>query len=200
MADLRDAETRTNRKTGRTLASPIPRSSFVAHPSAKFGARLQTMTLTYGLRSARDLLGKLKRDAALLDQGVTSDKFFNFVVTGYSIIDWVKHDPSISPSARSAVEKLNGDRWIKVCGDLANASKHFVLTKRKPITSSAESDQGERETRNIGNFPWGFSEYTKIEPAESITIELEDGSSFSCLELVKNVIETWSKFFSAHQL
>ena len=64
------------------------------------------MALTYGLRNPRDLLDKLKRDASLLAQGVTSDKFFNFVITGYSIIDWVKNDTSISQSARSAVENL----------------------------------------------------------------------------------------------
>jgi hypothetical protein len=46
------------------------------------------MTLTFGLETPRDLLEKLKRDAALLREEATSDKFFNFVVTGYSIIDW----------------------------------------------------------------------------------------------------------------
>lgn len=158
------------------------------------------MALTYGLRNPRDLLDKLKRDASLLAQGVTSDKFFNFVITGYSIIDWVKNDTSISQSARSAVENLYKDRWIKACGDLATAGKHFTLTSRKPITSKAESHKEERETKRWDNFAWGVSDYTQIEDAESITIDLEDGSSLSCLELVKNVIETWDNFFRAHQL
>lgn len=81
------------------------------------------MALTCGLRSPRDLLEKLKRDAALLDEEVTSDRFFNFVVTGYSIIDWVKNDPSSPSSAISAVETMGTDRWIKVCGDLANSQQ-----------------------------------------------------------------------------
>jgi len=51
------------------------------------------MTLKYGLRSPRDLLEKLKRDAMLLDEDVTSDRFFNFVVTGYSLVDWAKERP-----------------------------------------------------------------------------------------------------------
>jgi hypothetical protein len=158
------------------------------------------MSLTYGLRGARDLLEKLKRDAALLDREVTSDNFFNFVVTGYSIIDWVKNDTSISQSARSAVGNLRDDRWIKVCGDLAIASKHFTLTTRKPITSGAESHEGERETKRLGNFPWGVTEYTVIDPTENIKIYLEDGSTMSGLELVKNVIETWDNFFRTHHL
>jgi hypothetical protein len=36
--------------------------------------------LTYGLETPSDLLAKLKRDAALLKDEVTSDRFFNFVV------------------------------------------------------------------------------------------------------------------------
>jgi hypothetical protein len=35
---------------------------------------------------------------------------------------------------------------------------------------------------------------------EGIVIELNDGSSFSCLELVKNVIETWEEVFRLHGL
>jgi hypothetical protein len=102
------------------------------------------MALTYGLKSPRDLFEKVKRDAQLLVQDLTSDKFFNFVVTGYSIIDWVKNDPSISQPVKSAVINLYTDPWIKVCGDLANASKHFTLDepKRTPITASAESHKG----------------------------------------------------------
>jgi len=42
------------------------------------------------LRSAAHLFGKLCRDAEILDDGVTSDRLFNFVVTGYSLIDWIK--------------------------------------------------------------------------------------------------------------
>jgi len=80
------------------------------------------MSLTFGLQNPRDLLDKLKRDAALLEEEVTSDRFFNFVVTGYSIVDWLKHEPSVPQAATLAMYK---DRWIKICGDLATASKHF---------------------------------------------------------------------------
>jgi hypothetical protein len=158
------------------------------------------MALTYGLKSPRDLLEKLKRDAKLLVQDITSDKFFNFVVTGYSIIDWVRNDASISQSAKSAVNNLYNDPWIKVCGDLANASKHFTLDKRKPITASAESHKGEQQTTKWGSYPWGVTPHTHIEQAEYIQIDLEDGSSLSCLELVKKVVETWDNFFRTHQL
>src|SRR5450755_165066 len=90
------------------------------------------MNLTPGLTSAVDLFHKLQRDIARLDREVTSDCFFDLVITGYSLIDWVRNDPSIPAAARSASENsaLYADPWLKVCGDLANASKHFKLNRR----------------------------------------------------------------------
>lgn len=71
-----------------------------------------------------------------MDDEVTSDRLFNFVVTGYSMIDWIKNDPSVpaSAKARALAQGLYDDQWLKICGDLATAVKHFKLTVRKPVT------------------------------------------------------------------
>ena len=107
------------------------------------------MALIPGLSSASDLYAKLKRDAGIIDNEVTSDAFFNFVITGYSLIDWIKNDPSISSEAKteSEIKALYEDKGLKICGDLAVAAKHFVLTNRKPIISSATSRRGPGEGR-----------------------------------------------------
>jgi hypothetical protein len=150
------------------------------------------MALTFGLTSIRDLHAKLQRDAATLDEEVTSDSFFNFVVTGYSMIDWVKNDPSVSSAAKvpAIVESLYNDHWLKVCGDLATASKHFTLTKRTPITSSASSLSGFGVGR-FGKGVYGVGE-------ESIEVFLNDGTSFHCLDMVQGVLSSWQTFFFAH--
>jgi hypothetical protein len=148
--------------------------------------------LTFGLETPRDLLEKLKRDGALLDQEVTSDRFFNFVITGYSLIDWIKNSASVPATARNAGTAMYQDHWIKICGDIAAASKHFTLTRRVPITSSAESEQGYGLGR-YGKGGYGIGEH-------SIQIQLNDGSSISCLELVKKVIDAWETFFHSHRL
>jgi len=93
------------------------------------------VNLTFGLQTPRDLLGKLKRDAALLNEEVTDDRFFNFVVTGYSIIDWVKKG-DFSDTVTTAVWEMHKEQSIKICGDIAIASKHFKLKTRDPITCS----------------------------------------------------------------
>ncbi len=150
------------------------------------------MSLTYGFSTVRDLFAKLQRDAVALDQEVTCDRLFNFVVTGYSMIDWVKNDPSVPASAKTGkvVQSLYDDHWLKVCGDLATASKHFTLTSRKPITSAATSAQGYGRGR-FGKGAFGIGE-------ESIEVQLDDGTSFGCLELVEGVQRSWTNLFALH--
>jgi hypothetical protein len=152
------------------------------------------MTLTFGLSSVRDLFAKLQRDADALDEEVTSDRLFNFVVTGYSMIDWVRNDPAVPTSAKAkiVIEGLREDKWLKVCGDLATASKHFKLKRRVPVTSSATTSQGYGAGR-YGKGGYGVGE-------ESIEIQLNDGTKFYCLELVQGVIDTWQTFFTAHSI
>lgn len=149
------------------------------------------MALTYGLLSARSLYEKLQRDAKALEEEVNSDRFFNFVVTGYSLIDWVKEDPSV-PTTAQTVNALYCDRWLKVCKNIATASKHFRVTKHedKLITSSATSEQGFALGR-YGRGGFGVGE-------ERIEVTLTDKSSFDCLELVDGVMNTWNNFFSSH--
>jgi hypothetical protein len=152
------------------------------------------MALIPGFSSLHDVFDKLRRDKATLDDEVTSDALFNFVITGYSMIDWVKKDPSIPVSAKanSVVQALYNDRWLKVCGDLATAAKHFSLTSRIPITGSTTSKRG----FGVGRYDAGG--YGAGE--ESIEIKLNDGTIYNCLDLVKGVVSTWDTFFSTHEI
>jgi hypothetical protein len=155
------------------------------------------MALTPGLHCARDLHAKLQRDAVLLKEAVTEDRFFNFVVTGWSLIDWVKNDPTIpaSATAQPAVDGLYNDIWLKVCGDLATASKHFKLQQRKPITGSAT-------TRRAALYGGGVPLYGGGVPlcggVAGIDIQLNDGTRLHCLELVERVLAAWTVFFARH--
>ena len=150
------------------------------------------MALTFGFSSIRDVFSKLERDAAALAEEVTGDGLFNFVITGYSMIDWVKNDPSVPVAAKAAnvVQALYDDQWLKVCGDLATAGKHFTLTSRTPITDSTRSERGFGVGR-FGTGAFGVGE-------ESIEIQLNDGTTFDSLDLVKGVLSSWKAFFSAY--
>ena len=150
------------------------------------------MTLTFGLATARDLFAKLQRDSQALDDEVTSDRLFNFVVTGYSMIDWIKRDPSVPPSAKmpAEIQSLYDNQWLKVCGDLATAVKHFKLTQRVPVTAATSASQGFGVGR-YGKGGFGVGE-------ESIEVQLNDGTIFHCLDLANGVLSSWQSFFAVH--
>jgi hypothetical protein len=150
------------------------------------------MTLTPGLRSAVDLFHKLQRDVARLDREVTEDRFFNLVITGYSLIDWVKNDPSLPASARTpeAIAGLHNEPWLKVCGDLANASKHFVLDRRKPVTKEVTSKGG----WNVGRY--GKGAYGEGE--RDIEVHIIGAPTWSALEFSVGVLQAWLQFFERH--
>jgi Protein of unknown function (DUF2442) len=149
------------------------------------------VSLGFNLRSASDLLAKIKRDAAALEEQVTSDRFFNFVVTAYSLIDWIKNDPIVPPSAKTDVNSLYIK--LKICHELANSSKHFVLkTKkgRRPVTNGVTSKRGWGLGR-FGRGPYGVGE-------EDININLSDGSTLNLLKFKDDVLTVWTNFFTTH--
>ncbi len=144
------------------------------------------------LRSAADLLQKVRRDAALLDDEVTSDRFFNFVVTAYSLIDWIDHDPTVPIAAKAPAEiaALRADQWLLLCGDAATGAKHFKLTRRTPTAVKVSVASGFGVGR-YGKGKWGIGE-------EHITVHMPDGRVYGALELVRGVLDTWAAFFSRH--
>ncbi len=146
------------------------------------------------LRSAADLLQKVRRDAALLDQEVTSDRFFNFVVTAYSLIDWIKHDPTVPIAAKTpaAITALRADQWLLLCGDAATGAKHFKRTRRIPTAAKVSVASGYGMGR-YGKGKFGVGE-------EHITVHMPDGRVYGALELVRGVLDTWVAFFSRHGL
>ena len=146
------------------------------------------------LRSAPELLQKLRRDAALLEDEVTSDRLFNFVVTGYSLIDWIKHDPTVPAAAKvgSEIDSLYHDPWLTLCGDLATAAKHFELTTRKPTASGVTAARGWGVGR-FGKGGYGVGE-------EEIRVHLPDGTAHDVFALVEGVLRAWKNFFTRHSL
>ena len=152
------------------------------------------MTLTPGFSCALDLFKKLKRDRARIDLELSPDVFFDFVVTAWSVFDWVKEDKSLPTEARREVTSgiLYKNRILKTCGDLANSSKHFHLDHRRktPITAGTNVQTGYGTGRfGVGGF--GVGEVT-------ITISMNDGTSHEAIAFCDSVVGEWHGFFTRH--
>ena len=148
------------------------------------------MSLTYSFEKARDLFEKMDRDAESLEKAVSGDTSFNFVITAFHLKDWVEQDPSVPQSAKDDLGRIHGNRYFQICRDLANASKHMVITKYQPSAADTLSSQGYGVGR-FGKGAYGVGE-------ESIKITHSDGSVITILELKDEMMSLWTDFFIKH--
>jgi len=149
--------------------------------------------LTFKLNSPRDLLEKLRNDVVLLEDEVTSYRFFNLAVTGYHIIDWIKNNETVSDDTRKAVEEMYKDEYLSICRDLANAIKHWKLDYKSKNISSVKSTQGGYGTGRYGKGLYGNGE-------EQITMKCRDGREYNILEFARAILRIWDDFFEEHKL
>ena len=141
------------------------------------------MTLRYGLTTAVELLEKLRRDLARLDDEVIGDHLFNFVVTARHLPEWFAKDPAMSEPVRAAIEGITASPLYKACRDIADASKHFQLrADRAQSTNVSEVSSA----RGYGVGRYGKGAYGVGE--ESITIELDTGESIHALEFARQIV------------
>jgi hypothetical protein len=148
------------------------------------------MSLTFTIGKAQDLFEKMVRDAGEMEKTVTGDRAFNFVVTAFHLKDWIEKDPLIPQSARDDLGTLSGNKYFQICRDLANASKHMVITRYHPSTAGTHTERGLGVGR-LGKGPLGIGE-------ESISITHSDGTVISILELKSEVVSLWKEFFLKH--
>ncbi len=75
-------------------------------------------------------------------------------------------------------------RWLQICRDIANGTKHYEITKYTPQVTDAAAASG----YGIGRFGVGES---------SITVE-HLRSKYGALAVVDHVPTLWTAFFTKH--
>jgi hypothetical protein len=143
------------------------------------------MSLRYGLQTARDLFDKLQRDVQLLDEEVTSDRMFNFVVTARHLAEWIEKESGID-----GLNKLRDTDLFKTCRDIADASKHFELWEDKAKQTKVDEVSSERGygVGRYGKGGFGIGE-------ESIGIKVKSQDPVNALEFARRLIDLYRPFF-----
>ena len=123
---------------------------------------------------------------------MTGDRFFDLVITAYHITDWVKNDASIPAAAKNDIASMYENKYVALCRDIANASKHFELRDdyKNRTTESAEARRGFGCGR-FGKGGFGVGE-------DSICIRCNDGTQMNALELAHGALDAWVSFFDSH--
>lgn len=146
----------------------------------------------FAIHTARDLHAKLGRDASSLHDEVSSDRLFNFFVTAWSLVDWIKRDDSVPAGAKAARDTIRTDPLLQVCRDLANGCKHHTITRYDSSTERTVSTSGFGLGR-FGKGAFGIGE-------ESVVVVMKDGTRYPVLQLVDDVAERWRLFFEKHSI
>ena len=142
--------------------------------------------LLYGLQGPRDLLAKLKREAAKLEGEVDSDNVFNFVVTAWHLQEWIGKSASLPAAAAKDLQQLRKDPRLQICRDIANASKHVTLTYVPSVTKSTVVPPAVYGQAVYGMSKFGGKADVDIEAA---------GVTYSMRYLKNEVVQLYEDFF-----
>lgn len=112
------------------------------------------------------------------------DEILAFFQNCYHLKDWIKHDSTLPP-ARSRVETLiNTNRWLALCADICNASKHLKLTSSRSEENPAF---GNKAVSVHINSPRGTLISIKY------TIDTEEGP-LDAFSLATDCLRSWDQY------
>lgn len=145
----------------------------------------------FELKTAQDLLGKLKCEYAQLEKSpLDQDIAFNLFITAEHISDWLYPEKADSYK-RSNLR--NSSIYLQVCSHIANGSKHFKAeAKHHKSVSHTSISKGLFNpvifAPNI--FGGSLMIYLDGDAAQKL------GHSISAVTLAKGVLEFWEKYMN----
>jgi hypothetical protein len=77
----------------------------------------------FEISSPRDMLGKAKRELEKMNSDLTTDTVFNFFVTAYHVMDYVKAQEKAS---KIEIDKMYADSDFEMCNFICNKGKHIT--------------------------------------------------------------------------
>lgn len=136
-----------------------------------------------------DNLDKGRSHDAVSDSYV--DEIYAFFINCYHVKDWIQQDTGVAQSIRCSVEGyIKQNRSLKLCGDICNALKHLVLT-RKPKSG---------EEPVFGKKQYGL--HLGPEPA-TITLKYEVNTTngpLDAFQLSTDCVKAWDTFLQSNGL
>jgi hypothetical protein len=147
------------------------------------------MTGLFHLRTARDLLAKLRHDGERLKRNhVDAHAAFDFFVTATHLADWLHQGDEDKAKAM-----IKDNALLRVCRDIANGSKHFEARSTRPVKGTALVggifDPAIFDP-NIFQVGAMVIELDGGQDAEAVTLL---GASIEVRELAGRVLEFWEK-------
>ena len=115
------------------------------------------------------------------------DDFHHAVQDTWHLKDWIANDAALGPLGSTIAREAATIPLLDIIADLANCTKHLVLTKT--IRAGAEM----KSPSSTVSFHDGAMDRT-------ITIGLEDGSEYTGVVLLDEAHEAWENLLTGHGL
>ena len=142
----------------------------------------------FEIASPRDLLAKAKRDYEKMKIDTSTDTIFNFFVTAYHIVDYVK---ALGTVPQTAIDTLYSDTDFRMCQFLCKKGKHIQLRGNEPYEAKhVPAIQG----GILGSFILGYDILGRTE-----TFVIVDGTQeLDVVKIGDDLIKKREDFFLSH--
>jgi hypothetical protein len=142
----------------------------------------------FEIRTPRDLLEKAKRDYSHMEAETSTDTVFNFFVTIYHVVDYVK---ALGTVPEAAIKKLYDDPDFKMCQFLCNKGKHIKL---RQLQSYEAKYQPAITGGALDSFPLGSG---VLGGPESYVV-FDGNKEVDTIDLGVRLLQKWDAFFATH--
>jgi hypothetical protein len=119
------------------------------------------------------------------------DDFYAFFTCCFHLKDWLKADTTVEPAVGADAERLfdasKGLRWLQVCADLANGSKHLVINRTVRVDPSTRLGKVE------GAFDADVFDPSAFQTEDTLVVYAA-GWAWNALELADQCVAVWDTF------
>lgn len=148
--------------------------------------------LSFNIKTSKDFFKKLEEDYLEFYSDKTSSRVaLNCAMTSWHLTEWIYNEYNsllVSDFATLATFQNNIKRQcpsLQIMHDIANGTKHYLLTRHRPIIRDT--------TLHQGGFSSGFSRDFNI---STLDIELYDGTKIYFEDEIKTTIIFWKQYLN----
>ncbi|MGV3630880.1 MAG: hypothetical protein ACO1O6_06730 [Bacteroidota bacterium] len=149
--------------------------------------------LSFDIKTSRDFFLKLQEDYSEFRKNRTSSRIaLNCAMTAWHLTDWIYNEYKSQLESNFATltafqqEMKNLCPSLQIMHDLANGSKHYLLTKHKPII--------EETNLHKGAFSNAFSRDFDI---STLDIKLNNGKKIYFEDEIKKTLYFWATYLKS---
>jgi hypothetical protein len=124
------------------------------------------------------------------------DDVVAFFINCHHLKDWVKNDPFAlehGSLTRTGVEDfVNASAELRICGDVCNGSKHFLLDPNRSSTQDASTSIAKTaHSLYLGAYTPVYAAYFEV---------VSSGKSRDAFELATSCLAQWDQYLQEHSL